>query len=237
MLGRLKTFIRGFLRPKTQFYQKCYSQDGEDGLLLSFLCDRKEGFYIDIGAHHPMRFSNTYLFYKKGWCGINIDATPGSMKAFNKIRERDINVEAGIGDSYGELDYYSFCEPALNSFDKELSNERIKNGWKLKRQGGVIQVKVFPINDVLNKYMPKNRHIDFITIDIEGFDLVVLSSWDFEKYAPDFFVIEDVEFNGKDIKEVCENSRVYKLMIQKSYICVGRTMRTLIFKKSLHIKQ
>ena len=71
----------------------CYSQNGEDLILNRFLENKKNGFYIDIGAHHPIRFSNTYLFYKKGWRGINIDAMPGSMDLFNKIRSRDINIE------------------------------------------------------------------------------------------------------------------------------------------------
>ena len=52
--------------------------------------------FIDVGAHHPMRFSNTYLFYKKKWKGINIDPLPGSMKLFNKLRPRDINLELGV---------------------------------------------------------------------------------------------------------------------------------------------
>lgn len=56
---------------------------------------KKIGFYVDVGAHHPMRFSNTYFFYRMGWSGINIDAMPGSMKEFKKYRRRDINLELG----------------------------------------------------------------------------------------------------------------------------------------------
>jgi len=69
-------------------HKKSYSQDGEDVVLASFYENMKNyrGFYVDIGAHHPVRFSNTWMFYKNGWKGINIDPTPGSMKAFNVIR-------------------------------------------------------------------------------------------------------------------------------------------------------
>ena len=70
----------------------CYSQNGEDLILNRFLENKEKGFFIDVGAHHPIRFSNTYLFYKKGWSGINIDAMPGSMTKFNKIRPKDINI-------------------------------------------------------------------------------------------------------------------------------------------------
>ncbi len=71
------------------------------------------GFYVDVGAHHPLRFSNTYKFYKRGWHGINIDAMPGSMDLFNRLRHRDINLERAVSDSKQILTYYAFNEPAL----------------------------------------------------------------------------------------------------------------------------
>ena len=75
-----------------------YSIEGEDRIVRALLWEKHDkGFYVDVGAHHPFRFSNTYLFYTQGWSGINIDATPGSMKAFNKYRPRDINLEVGVG--------------------------------------------------------------------------------------------------------------------------------------------
>ena len=62
-----------------------FSQEGEDLLINRILNNKSEGFFIDIGAHHPIRFSNTYFFYRKGWRGINVDAMPGSMKAFEQF--------------------------------------------------------------------------------------------------------------------------------------------------------
>ena len=87
--------------------------------------NQQTGFYIDVGAHHPKRFSNTYFFYKMGWQGINIDAMPGSMEIFRRQRPRDINIEKPISNC-GQvgLTYYAFNEPALNGFSKELSDER-----------------------------------------------------------------------------------------------------------------
>ncbi|WP_233706612.1 FkbM family methyltransferase, partial [Helicobacter marmotae] len=77
-----------------------YSIEGEDRILSALMGDKegKSGFYVDVGAHHPFRYSNTYLFYTWGWMGINIDATPGSMAAFRKHRPRDINIECAIGN-------------------------------------------------------------------------------------------------------------------------------------------
>ena len=72
------------------FSLKSYSQEGEDMILRRLFEKQKTGFYVDVGAHHPKRFSNTFFFYKKGWSGINIDAMPNSMRLFDKIRPRDI---------------------------------------------------------------------------------------------------------------------------------------------------
>jgi len=108
------------------FSLKSYSQEGEDMILRRLFEKQKTGFYVDVGAHHPKRFSNTFFFYKKGWRGINIDAMPNSMSLFNKIRSRDINLEIPISDKKQKLKYYMFNEAALNCFSKELAEKRIE---------------------------------------------------------------------------------------------------------------
>ncbi len=101
---------------------KSYSQEGEDMILQRILGDKKHGFYVDVGAHHPRRFSNTYLFYRRGWSGINIEPNPEAMNAFQVDRERDINLQFGIAEHAENLTYYFFDEPALNTFDAALVN-------------------------------------------------------------------------------------------------------------------
>lgn len=78
-----------------------------------------KGFFVDIGAHHPLRFSNTYKFYQNGWRGINVDPLPGIKKAFDKVRSRDINLELGISSANSYLNFYMFREPAFFSIDVE----------------------------------------------------------------------------------------------------------------------
>lgn len=85
----------------TRFASKSYAQQGEDLILREILNYASTGFYVDVGAHHPFRFSNTYLFYKQGWRGINIDAMPGSMTLFHRFRPRDINIECGVANNGG----------------------------------------------------------------------------------------------------------------------------------------
>jgi hypothetical protein len=76
------------------FAIRSYSQEGEDRVLAHVLDigRRDPGFYVDVGAHHPQRFSNTYAFYLAGWRGLNIEPRPGSLSLFQRLRPRDINL-------------------------------------------------------------------------------------------------------------------------------------------------
>jgi hypothetical protein len=120
-----------------------FSQFGEDAFLLSYFetkawkRDSKKsrrlpfspprlmpGFYVDIGAFSPKLDSNTYAFYKRGWSGINIDATPNSMRGFRLIRRRDINIEAAISDKVEVLRFYCWGTPSVIN---TLSSEKAKH--------------------------------------------------------------------------------------------------------------
>jgi hypothetical protein len=211
------------------FKRPCYSQDGEDVVLSSFYEEKPgyKGFFVDIGALHPLRFSNTQYFYEKGWSGINVDATPGSMDEFNKIRPRDINIEAGISSEKKKLTFYCFEEPALNSFNEDISDDRIRDGWKLKEKK---IIETFSINEILENNLPKGQHIDFLNVDVEGLDFEILKSLDWGKYHPDFLLVEDLEIIDKDIIGY-EKSEIYQFLVGKGYSILARTRRTLIFKK------
>jgi hypothetical protein len=100
-----------------------FSQTGEDMVIDAFTGGKKRGFYVDVGAHHPIRYSNTLHFYLKSWKGINIDPIPGIMDEFNRFRPKDINLEIAIGES-GYCEYYIFQDNAFNTLDK-LAAEKI----------------------------------------------------------------------------------------------------------------
>ena len=205
-----------------------YAQEGEDILLKRIFEYRNinnGGFYVDVGAHHPQRFSNTYFFYKRGWKGINIDATPFSMKLFNELRERDINLEFAVSDKQETLTYYMFNEPALNSFDKELSLKR-----NLLEHYSILETKninTITLENILDKYLPKNQDIDFLSIDVEGFDFQVLKSNNWEKYKPKVVLIEIL---AKDIENML-NSEVYIYMKKLNYIYYAKSVHTHFFIK------
>jgi len=101
---------------------------GEDIILRRFLPDKYRGFYVDIGAHHPRRFSNLYLLYQNNRRGVNVDDMPGSMIEFRRWLPRDINLEIGVSDHEGTMTYHIFKEPALNTFDFDLAEKYIQDG-------------------------------------------------------------------------------------------------------------
>jgi len=205
---------------------KSYSQEGEDMVLRSFFEGQKnyKGFFVDVGAHHPYRFSNTLHFYQKGWRGINIEPTPGAIKIFNRFRSRDINLNIGISDRKDKLTFYCFNEPALNGFSKELSEERNSTSKKyhiIKELG----VETYPLAEILDKYLPQGQKIDFLTIDVEGLDLQVLKSNNWDKYKPSYILVEDkIDFTN------LSDSEVYRYLEERGYKMVAKTMRTLFFK-------
>src|SRR5690606_15965677 len=118
------------------------------------------GFYVDVGAHHPTHYSNTYLFYKRGWRGINIDAMPGSMEPFRKLRPHDINLEIPISSKTEILPFYIFNRPTLNTFSRAEADR--KNGWGNFKLIKTIEMEAFPLSEILDKYLPKGQKIDFM---------------------------------------------------------------------------
>jgi FkbM family methyltransferase len=209
-----------------------HGEEGEDILLRLFLKKQTgvKGFYVDIGAFHPTNMSNTKYFYDIGWNGINIDANPASLVEFNKSRDRDINISCGVSDEYGELDYYYFGEnDTINTFNKEQANEfeKLYN----KKVAEIKKIPVEPINKILEKHCASDQHIDFITIDVEGFEMRILQSFDFQKYAPDYFLVEDLEHQNKSLQEF-KTGVLYKFLKSKGYNVVGKTKRlTYLFQK------
>lgn len=201
-----------------------YSQEGEDLILKRIFDGQKSGMFVDVGAHHPKRFSNTYLFYLQGWRGINIDAMPGSMIAFNKIRPEDINIECPISDKEEELIYYIFNEPALNTLSKlEAEKKDGLNGFKI-----IERKKIFTntLANVLSQNIKTHQQIDFLSIDVEGFDLNVLKSNDWDKYKPKVILVEELNC---DLELILEKGSVTKYMHLKGYKLYAKSVNTLFF--------
>jgi FkbM family methyltransferase len=223
--GAIKSRIERPLREKLIYLNRSYGQNGEDILLNRIFADQPTGIFVDIGAHHPIRFSNTYHFYLKGWRGINIDAMPGSMKLFNELRPGDTNLEIGVSGIPGTMDFYVFNEPALNTFDKsEASRKNGVSGFEIVK---TIKVLTKPLNVILDESLQADTKIDFMSIDVEGFDLAVLQSNNWNKYQPEVILVE-----LNNYKEELRESETYKYLIGLDYSLISVLYNTLIFSRN-----
>ncbi len=191
-------------------------------ILGRFFEAREIGFYVDVGAHHPFRFSNTYLFFRKGWSGINIDAAPGAMDSFRRFRSRDINLEIGIGMESSTMPFYMFSEPALNTFDEELARERNALANRLIR---TVDVVVEPLGAILKKHVPSGQAIDFLSVDVEGRDLEVLQSNDWNAFRPEIVVVETM---SKDIGDL-QASSCTRFLSEVGYVPLAKAIHSSFF--------
>lgn len=231
MKGRLKQFIPRRLwsslhswrmRQFDGYAVKSYSQEGEDMILRRVFEGRNDGFFVDVGAHHPSRFSNTYFFYQLGWSGINIDATPGTMLLFRRLRPRDINIEAAIGLPGGDFSFFLFDEPALNTFN---ANTARSCGTGPYHQIGEQSLVKRPLAAVLAEYLPAQKLIDFLTVDVEGMDLEVLQSSDWQLYRPTWILVECM---GLGLNAALHGD-IHSYLDAQGYELFAKTVNTLIF--------
>ncbi|MBP7934267.1 MAG: FkbM family methyltransferase [Phycisphaerae bacterium] len=177
-------FCRQFLRSRRYSYAQC----GEDMILDVIFLNRDNGFYVDVGANNPFEQSNTCHFYRKGWTGINIDALPNSMREFNKHRPRDINLEIPISDIEEVLIYHMYETSFYNGFSpaEPADIDHVK-------LIGTRSVQTQTLSRVLDGHV-LGHEIDFLSVDVEGWDLRVLKSNDWSRFRPKVVVVESFAY-------------------------------------------
>ncbi len=205
----------------TKVFRIFYSQFGEDIILKGFISRNiNDGFYVDVGCYHPKKYSNTYKLYKRGWRGINIDLDRLKIKAFEWVRPQDHNVTAAISDQKSTVKVYSFGHYSLvSTIDEETA---LKDIDKVK---SVREVETNTLNEIIDDSPFAGRQIDFLTIDVEGHDLNVVKSLDFDKYKPKLVIVESHLMNMDQIKE----SQMYQLLKERGYYLINWVGFSLFF--------
>ena len=203
------------------FKKKNFSQGKEESILVDIFKMKSNGFYLDVGCHHPMRFSNTAALYKRGWTGINIDADKRNLRLFKIFRKKDINLNYLVSNSIKDATFYFFKETALNGI---LSKRRIdflneNSIIPLKKE----KIRTITLNEILQIYFKKRKNkIDFLTIDVEGHDFEVLKSIDLDKYFVKLILIE-----------VNENKKLVDIYLKKNgYNLFGIEDRNMFYIKN-----
>lgn len=193
MINRILSIISNRIKKSEKNYIcqtdtiQSYAQYSEDLIIDSLLGCKQKGMYIDIGANDPNSLSNTKRFYNRGWSGINIEPDPESFGLLEKFRTNDLNLNIAVGKSRDELLFYISSISTLSSFSKRTidKNNRIHNGKIV----GVKKISVYTLSYIFDKYIKENG-IDFMSIDVEGFEAQVLESNDWTKYRPSLLIVE-----------------------------------------------
>lgn len=198
-----------------------WSQDGED-LLFAELFPKK-GFYIDVGANHPDRFSVTKSLYELGWHGVNIDASPQFQELFDSRRPRDTNIESLVGTPRLEH-FFEFEESALSTLNSSRAQQLIGLGWKLRQQR---EVYVNELNTILLTHLPPKTTVDLLSLDVEGEELSILSDLDWEQWNIQRCLVEIVEPAYR-----VENHPVAKVLINQGFKLTRVWGRSCLFERN-----
>lgn len=161
-----------------------YSLEGEDVLLNQHFRWQRQGFYVDVGAFHPVVASNTYLFYRRGWCGITVEPSPGADRLFRRKRPRDVYLPVAVGSGGGEVVLNLFRDGLLNRLERVA--EQATTG---ERPIGSVHVPVVSLASILSHHAPPEG-IDFLSIDVEGAELDALRSNNWALFRPKIICAE-----------------------------------------------
>lgn len=185
-----------------------YAQNFEDVLLNRIFRGQNTGFYVDIGANHPVYDSVTKAFYERGWRGINIEPVPQYYNLLECDRIEDINLNIGISDEEGELTFYDLVDTGLSTFDQEMAEKLSKeDGFSMEKY----TVKVKKLADICHKYI--HQPIDFLKVDVEGWEEKVIYSGDWQNFRPKVIVIEATIPNSPERK----NTNISNFLHQYNY--------------------
>ena len=171
------------------------------------------------------RFSNTHIFYKSGWRGINIEPNPAALMSFTRERKGDINLQFGVASERGDLLYYEFDDPALNTFDKKLAEER--ESTTSYRLIATQRIRIDRLDALLEAHVPQGVTIDFLTVDVEGMDLDVLKSNNWNKFRPRCVLTEILD-TPLTIESLAGSPTIVYLQ-QQGYRLLAKTYNSFFF--------
>ncbi len=220
-----------------RYSKQSFSLSNVDLIIERIFQKNNKGIYVDVGCNHPIKYNNTYLLYKKGWNGLNIDLDQDSINQFNKLRKRDTNIQALITEKDNEeKDLFFYHErSAINTISKELANKRNDKYKEIKK------IKGISLNSIIENSKFKDSKIDLLSIDIENYEYEALKNFNFQKYEIDVIVTEitDAKIDNLELYnlslEYILNSNLYKLLIKNDYKLVNWINADLIFVRNKFI--
>jgi len=201
--------------------KRTWSQHGEDDVLMRELSQWfKNGYYVDVGANHPARLSNTFRLYANGMSGLLVEPTDRLCAMHLRYRPRDIVLNTAIGPRDGLAKFYELASHQFSTFSKEDADMRIAGGIPLTR---IAYKPIFTLRTILSECTPENRDVfALLSVDAEGWDEEILRSNDWDRFRP---VLTVVEANTSE-----SDQRIESLMSSVGYARIATCGVNGIFK-------
>lgn len=194
---------------------KFYSQFKQDEWLFNnYFKDKKNGFFLEIGADDGIDKSNTKFYEEFGWKGMCIEPSHKRFKLLEANRTCYCENYA-VSDSIGEVEFMD-----ISGWGKGLSGivEKYDSRHKTRIQREIthpenkgnemITVKTELLSNLLDKH--KVTEIDFCTIDTEGGEFDIIKTIDFDKYKINIILVEN-NYKESNVKDYLE-TKGYKLV-------------------------
>jgi|TARA_B110000238_G_scaffold200102_1_gene249077 FkbM family methyltransferase len=226
-----KIYLELNLLHKKFFNKKRYfSFSGVDIILEKIFMHQPKGIYIDVGCQHPIKNSNTYLLFKKGWEGINVDLDKDNIELFKRSRSNDNNFNKALSNDVKEVDLYFYHKKSpINTIDKKTSE------FQKAKVSSIKKIKTDTLNNIILNTKYKDQSFDLLSIDVEGHELEVLKGFDLNKFSPKVIVVEYLDLNVSKLEiknlniEHIINTKIYRYLISKNYILVNSIYSDLVF--------
>lgn len=225
--ARLLVQLRGEgFRPKLS-----YAQCGED-IIVDFIftwLGKKQITYLDIGANDPIKMNNTYFFYKRKHRGVLVEPDPRLNRNIKKTRPGDICLHAGVGTGMSEHIPFFLMEPdTLSTSVPEKVVEYVKLGVKLKKK---LEVPLVGIHDIIERYFGSSPP-DYLSVDVEGWDLEILKSLDLSRYRPVVICAETLTYTNNNTERKIDEISEY-LCAQRYFIYADTYLNTIFVDRDV----
>jgi len=227
----LKSFLRylNLCRRKYKYKKISYSLNAVDLIIDYIFKNKNNGFYLDVGSQHPISNNNTYLLFKRGWSGINIDLDKKNIDLFNTARPNDINLNLAISSDVAEKNLYFYHDKSpINTLDKVVSDFQTAIVKEIKT------IKTTTL-DITLQSLKLNNKIDYMNLDVEGHEMEIFKAFDLSLYKPSVISVEFLdlnmkylEFKNNDLQRIV-NSDLYKHLHNNNYHFVNWLHGDLIF--------
>jgi len=227
----LKSFLRylNLCRRKYKYKKISYSLNAVDLIIDYIFKNKNNGFYLDVGSQHPISNNNTYLLFKRGWSGINIDLDKKNIDLFNTARPNDINLNLAISSDVAEKNLYFYHDKSpINTLDKVVSDFQAATVKEIKT------IKTTTL-DITLQSLKLNNKIDYMNLDVEGHEMEIFKAFDLSLNKPSVISVEFLdlnmkylEFKNNDLQRIV-NSDLYKHLHNNNYHFVNWLHGDLIF--------